>query len=988
MSLNKLISPFLKPKWKHRNPEIRRRAIAELTDNDTLVFHQIASTDNDPTLRAIAIDKISDLEILKKIIDHDFDHKVRDTALLKYKQILSGLNEKKLDINTRLTLLTSEDNQIVIEYIAKHGQEPELRIAAINQVNRQGYLGDLALTEPNIDNRISCLEKISQKSTLERVVKEARKKDKRLYRIAKDKLDLILDAEEKPKRLLENCNTICEELEHLLQRQHLLQEKTTYQKLKDQWQETHAYATDELSIRYDTITTQINQALNDAQNEAQKKQQYQQLRKQKELLCHAIEKILSDMQNQEAEEETSSHDLNQTMINTSLQIAQQSWAEMSSALPNDDEEKYQHRFNKTITAIHNFQKATSEQQVLLNQMQDLCEYALSLSEHKKVIKTTDIIELNQRWQQLDAAVDKEYADAYRDRFKQAIHTLEIKIEAQKGQHQQLIISLNSDLEAIQNSLNQGGLQDAKKQFKRAQNKFDTIQSISNKNTNQINKQIHTLQSKLNELSSWQNWASVNERENLCLQAEALINSPIEPEDLSFQIKELQNSWKALKGTSPENLWERFNNACNEAYEPCKGYFAEQSKERKNNLAKKNKICDQLRYYINKMDWTVRNESIIDWKIVEQTIQQAKKEWHDAGIIDRKHHKKLEHEFNKLMDVLYEKIKDEWERNKKIKLKLIQQIETIAQQTEEDINKNIDETKKLQSQWQQIGSAGQRNNQKLWKQFNQHADTVFKKRKQIYAEKEQIKQLHIDQLNKIIHDLDELVNNSDMTSTEAEKSFGILKNRWDENDTIQNSETKKIANHFKKSCQNFIKQNQSKKIKQQIDAIHSHFSKVLLCSEVENAIQKMPDAFDINTIQDQWNTISSGKTKIDEQLEQRFNFALESFNNNHPIELGDDQNKRQTKLENLCLHLEIIAEIDSPSEYQEQRMQMQVERLAKAIHADIVNDDQINNIQKLDDFINQWVQVSSIEITAMTQLNHRFKKAFAICFDNIQSATTK
>src|SRR5690554_7326617 len=62
----------------------------------------------------------------------------------------------------------------------------------------------------------------------------------------------------------------------------------------------------------------------------------------------------------------------------------------------------------------------------------------------------------------------------------------------------------------------------------------------------------------------------------------LIGADIAPAILADKIRDLQEEWKTLSTTGTGNdrdLWESFNQAADKAFEPCKAYFAEQTKLR-------------------------------------------------------------------------------------------------------------------------------------------------------------------------------------------------------------------------------------------------------------------------------------------------------------------------------------------------------------------------------------------------------------------------
>ncbi len=69
----------------------------------------------------------------------------------------------------------------LIEQLATHAPEAPLRRAAIAKVERQGVLGDCCMHDRDPENRKFAASRITQHTTLKRVMDGVRKTDKILY---------------------------------------------------------------------------------------------------------------------------------------------------------------------------------------------------------------------------------------------------------------------------------------------------------------------------------------------------------------------------------------------------------------------------------------------------------------------------------------------------------------------------------------------------------------------------------------------------------------------------------------------------------------------------------------------------------------------------------------------------------------------------------------------------------------------------------------
>jgi len=148
-----------------------------------------------------------------------------------------------------------------IEYVALKAKEAQLRIIAIHKVNRDALLGDIALNDSNSQVKTTAANQIGKKSTLERVCKQSRSKDKRVYKICKDKLTCIIDDEERPQRLNKEIIELCEQLEKIYKRNLLIQEEPTIINLQNKWLEHNNFANEQTQERYKNITNKIDIAL-------------------------------------------------------------------------------------------------------------------------------------------------------------------------------------------------------------------------------------------------------------------------------------------------------------------------------------------------------------------------------------------------------------------------------------------------------------------------------------------------------------------------------------------------------------------------------------------------------------------------------------------------------------------------------------------------------------------------------------------------------
>ncbi|MDX1811177.1 MAG: hypothetical protein R3240_04470, partial [Gammaproteobacteria bacterium] len=199
----KLFQNLFKPKWKNKDPEIRKTGLLELDPAaDQAVFLEIVNHDDVSDLRLLAVKRINDVKALERIAENNSDTRVKEQAYKMLCQAYAGNNTELLTTDKVTDLLSQLENQKLLEYVAQNGANKNIRAIAIDKVSRDALLGNLACQEKDPSLRKVAAEKIQQKSTLERVFKRTKTKDKVISGLVKARLDEIIKAEEEPKKRL------------------------------------------------------------------------------------------------------------------------------------------------------------------------------------------------------------------------------------------------------------------------------------------------------------------------------------------------------------------------------------------------------------------------------------------------------------------------------------------------------------------------------------------------------------------------------------------------------------------------------------------------------------------------------------------------------------------------------------------------------------------------------------------------------------------
>jgi len=240
--------------------------------------------------------------------------------------------------------------------------------------------------------------------------------------------------------------------------------------------------------------------------------------------------------------------------------------------------------------------------------------------------------------------------------------------------------------------------------------------------------LEALDAKLAELQDWKSYAVTPKRSELIEQMQLLIGIDEPPAQLAERIKRLQEEWRALaKGaTDTEADWEKFQQAAQAAYQPCRDHFEAQAQVRAQNLERRKALVARLADYEQSTPW----ESV-DWRNVANALRAAKQEWRNCNPTERAATRPIEQQFDESIARIQARLDGEYAANLERKQRLVKQAQLLAAST--DLAQAATEVKQLQLAWRDIGLVPHAAGHALWEEFKQHCDAVFEKRRQQHGE---------------------------------------------------------------------------------------------------------------------------------------------------------------------------------------------------------------------------------------------------------------
>ena len=242
------------------------------------------------------------------------------------------------------------------------------------------------------------------------------------------------------------------------------------------------------------------------------------------------------------------------------------------------------------------------------------------------------------------------------------------------------------------------------------------------------RQLQTLDEELQRLKQWKDYAVAPKRLELIEAMQALIGSTEPPQVVADHIKTLQQEWrttsKGIVGDAPDE-WERFHQASQAAYQPCREYFAAQALLRRENLLGRRTVLERVTAV------EAAQAEHWDWRLLTTVLREAPQEWRRHFPVEREANRPLQAAFEATLGRLQALLDGWWEGNAAEKKALVARARQLL--ALEDSREAIEGVKQLQLRWKEVGSAARDREQALWNEFREVCDAVYQRRQQAFVE---------------------------------------------------------------------------------------------------------------------------------------------------------------------------------------------------------------------------------------------------------------
>ncbi len=932
-----IFSKFFKSSWQHKDSNVRISAINnELDINNTehkQILLNLLNQDENELVRRAALLKLADFSIWLDASLNNSHKKIRAYALAQVELIVFDQHAIKLSEQDKLALLSTNLKTSFLESWLKVEHKANLVVAIFEKLSKPQLLVSTFNQHQQADVQLALIHYATTQEQLEKLLKKSQ-----LAEVSQEitsRIQVLKAQAEKPVLITKQAQLI-------LAKYLALKDVADYQEVVDkkeplisEWQSVNQdfdclaeEESQQLTQKFDNITEQLTKIF------AQKAEAFEQQK--------IIAQLEQDKVNAKQEIEASLLHLNQMISDSVYQ---------HNTIDNENFSAKTDALNKLIEhSLHDeATKKTYHNQLVVinNKLLKLPEIAQSVTEATHLISKISQLtlpetlkQLNEKysdyqaWQATWHAVDKKAEGFLPESIMKSYHEIcrswNEALKPLNAEQKKNFLNVQRMLLDVKRLVNTGKYNAAFGVFKKAEKAY---LQLNDKQQFKLQKEYLFAQEKISELSDWEHYIATPRKQELLAQVKLLVESPLDnPSEQADQVKAARAKWNSLGHADDaleEELNHEFNLACEQAFAPCRLFYAEQEKLREQHLIVRLALMDKLSEFSEQLE-----QGNVEWKVVESTIQQLAKNWREAGEIERSKYQQLNTRFNQLVRPIKSALKQYHQKNINEKQQLITQAERSLEQN--DIELAVNEVKSLQARWRDIGHCGAREENTLWQKFRELNDQVFAKRASQYQAEKQLHENAIEQYLAQIHTIRQHIEVADSVLLPASELNQYL---------LQLDEIKN----------NVHQENLPKK-------------KILKAiGQVEQTIEKQISLFEKRDRELQWQLIfGSLEGSINGDMIELASYQKLSAQWQKRLANLPDTNVKQQDRQKQTIIMEIIAGVDSPQEDKDLRLALQVSLMQEQLNS--------GESFNLESAFNDWLslgKLSSQDLVLLTRIKSLF-----------------
>ncbi|GLX80330.1 hypothetical protein tinsulaeT_36700 [Thalassotalea insulae] len=886
-----IFSKFFKSAWQSKDVNVRIAAVNDELDSSNSEEHQILITllenDSSELVRRAVLLKLNSFSLWLQASRENSNKKVREYAQQQVEAIVLDQHQVKLSLEEKYQFLAEAPKSALLDAWLNTESNIQLALKIFEKIAKPQLLISVFAHRQQLEFQLALLEQVENKELLEKLSKKANLPE--VKKTITDKIALITEQEQKPAKITKKAQLALAKLlalkdvsqysEVIDRKENIINE---WQLLANEFDCLEQPQQQDFHDKYHDINQQLDKIFAHKVEAFEQQKIAQQLEQQRAEQGVAIEDKLAACEQTLSNSIFSDNAINETAFNSDINaLVQQIETSVLSEQQKADYQAKCQQLQRRVEKLPEIAESVTEATHLISKISQLAlPKELSQLNEKETQYLQWLDNFDQIKRKADGTLPESIINAYQEIVTQWQQALKPLHQAQKKH----FIQAQKKLADVKRLVNSGKFNAAFGVFKKAETFY---LALNDKQQARLARDYQFAQDKINELSDWEHYIATPRKQELLEQIKQLALQPVDnPLEQAALVKKYRQQWNLLghaEDDKEQALNNDFNQLSEQAFAPCRLYYAEQEKLRTQHLALRQEILEQVKTFNQQL-----SNQEVDWKELDAKLNQFKQKWRNAGEVERSKYKVLNDEFNTLLKPAKTTLFQHQQDNIARKQALINQAQEHL--ASEEIENAAKQLKQLQIKWREIGYCGPKQENRLWQEFRAINDQVFERRAILNDSQKQqsaeLEQAFVSQLEQIV--AQSQTSDSIENLTKALAALSELQQAVKQNSGYFSGLTKKITQ-------------QSQVIEQQLAEQRKRAKQQDLITLFECLTQLASGGKDA----------TAGGATLSKPWQKKLN--------NIPTKDADYQLRhRQT------IVLEILAGLDSPDEDQQQRLALQVE----------------------------------------------------------------
>lgn len=892
---------FHKPKWRHKNPAVRLKAVTEIDPGETATLAGLCREDPDQHVRRAAIARLADLATLELLgpamVPDDQPFLAARKEQLCYELVINAP-----DIEAWRDNLTGISSPPLLAKVAVAGSQPALRLAAVTRLDDQHLLAGVVEHNCGKETAQAAMAKIEAEELLRRLVKSGASKTTR--RLAAAKLAELAQQRNQPGQEQILTEKLAGLLAEAVQLQHSSDMDTTaagLTSLKLRWQGLDSNGGHPATAVFANICNDFEEKFQEIRalrrSEQEKVARYERQQSQMDEICTTIERLIGSTA-AEADSLT--------------EQAVRDW----TALLNDPDGRpvlsssMAKRFAKACQAY------TSKREKIGLEKAAIAVIEKNCAATRQLIATGNLTKAGRCLAETEKKLALRKFKYFNGNAVQEILTevAQTLAAAEKESRTANLVNRQQICTELDNLANSASGDRIAKNLQDLQQAWQQLPALTDPAGEELEQRfldnvarLTLVLKNLENEQDWQLWANLSLKEKLAERVEAL-DQQENLEIVVTVVKESQAEWKQI-GPSPHaktrKIWDRFQAACTLNFNRAEPYLAELKVRRAAAMDRRREMCAMA---------TQLAEST-EWQKTAAILKGLQLEWKNLPPGSRRKESELYQQFRAACNLFFARRQEDYQAGEQERQQHLLAKETLCEAAEKlstDPQRDYaGKFRALQADWQKIGPIPRALEKEVWKRFRAAYDNYF-------TWLEEDCRLNLGQKVALCEKLESLLATTpaEVNHQELAEQITDLHQQWQAIGPVPRDKNEEINQRFHGQCDAYSQNRQQQIALDKKERQQNLATKEELLAQAEQLGCQGSDAkttAQLRKIQKKWQ--ESGPTSRDRELDDRFQNLCDAFlggRSDYFTDLKREQLANLKKKEVLCLRLENILGITPKS----------------------------------------------------------------------------